>query len=353
MIEGIKKVNSEKEYRDLALDSSSSIKDFSIDRKRYFKKYILLETISEDDDTQSSVMGKVVETLLLEPEKFDNKFYLSACAESPTGLMLAFVEALYKIGKEVTDEDGKLTKTFEEISREAYTSSGYKLKYEAVINKFTGSDAEIYYNEIRTVRSKGLTVIAANDITNGEKIVEELKTNSITADIVNMKTSKVFQVYKQLQIEDFIVDGHRMKAMMDLVHADFNRKTIQVYDLKCVWAVENFYKEYYLYRRAYIQAYVYYIAAHKLKEKLEEETGEQWRVLPPMFIVCDSINYYSPLIYKLTEHDLRDAYEGFEYKGYQYPGVNEIISNLKWALQYNVWNILRENYTKGGVINLK
>lgn len=349
MIEGIKKVNSEKEYRDLALDSSSSIKDFSIDRKRYFKKYILLETISEDDDTQSSVMGKVVETLLLEPEKFDNKFYLSACAESPTGLMLAFVEALYKIGKEVTDEDGKLTKTFEEISREAYTSSGYKLKYEAVINKFTGSDAEIYYNEIRTVRSKGLTVIAANDITNGEKIVEELKTNSITAGILNMKTSKVFQVYTQLQVEDFIVDGHRMKAMMDLVHIDHNRRTIQVYDLKCTWSVERFFIDYYLYRRSYLQAYIYIKAGYELRKRLDLE---DYKIKNLKFIVCDSINYYSPLIYTLSDKDMEDAYNGFVYDGKYYPGIKEIIENLEFALSKNIWNISMKNYKLNGIIPL-
>jgi hypothetical protein len=112
-------------------------------------------------------------------------------------------------------------------------------------------------------------------------------------------------------------------------------------------------KEYYLYRRAYIQAFVYFRAAKKLAEILEEETGEDYEVLPIKFIVCDSINYYSPLIYELSDYNIAEAYTGFEYKGYEYQGVAEIIKDLKFALRENIWNISRENYENLGRVRLK
>ena len=347
MIKG--QVKTEANYRAKAIDSSSSLKEFSMDRKKYYRKYILGESV-EDKDTQAATIGRVVETLLLEPELFDEKFYMSACASAPTGLMLAFVEALYKFTKEATDDNGNVTRSFEDISKDAYTESGFKIKYDAVIGKFVGSDAEIFYNEIRKVRSQNLTVITTEDVSNAEKIVEELRNNPVTKDVVNLVSSPRYTVHNQLQVEGYEVDDHKFKSMMDKVIVDHEQRTIQVYDLKCTWSVENFLEEYYLYRRAYIQAYLYFWAAFKFRDDYKLDG---YRVDPPMFIVCDSTNYYNPLIYTLSHGDLEDAYNGFTHKNREYVGVQDLIEDLKWALENNVWNISRENSINNGLVNIR
>jgi hypothetical protein len=43
---------------------------------------------------------------------------------------------------------------------------------------------------------------------------------------------------------------------------------------------------------------------------------------------------------------------GFEYKGREYPGVADLIKNLKWTLENDVWNISRENHINNGIVNL-
>lgn len=348
MIKGVTKT--EAVYRATLLDSSSSLKDFSMDRKKYFRKYILGEDV-EDKDTQAATTGRVVETLLLEPEQFDKRFFMSSCVEAPSALMLAFVNALYKFTKEATDEDGNVTRSFEDISKDAYAESGFKIKYDAVISKFVGSDAEIYYNEMRTVKSKGLTVVTAEDVNNAEKIVEELRNNPVTKDVVNLVSSSRYTIYNQLQVEGYVLDGHEFKSMMDKVIVDHEKKTIQVYDLKCTWSVENFLEEYYLYRRAYIQALLYYKAAIHFMNNTEDVQG--YRVEPPRFIVCDSTNYYNPLIYTLSDKDLEDAYNGFTHKNREYTGVGTLIADLKWALENNIWNISRENSINNGLVNIR
>lgn len=348
MIKG--QLKTEATYRAKAIDSSSSLKDFSMDRKKYYRKYILGESV-EDKDNQAVTMGRIVETLLMEPELFDEKFYMSACASAPTGLMLAFVEALYSFTKEATDEKGNVTRSFEEISKDAYAESGFKIKYDAVIGKFVGSDAEIFYNEIRKVRSQNLTVVTTEDVNNAEKIVQELRNNPITSTVVNLVSSSRYSVYNQLQVEGYEVDGHQFKSMMDKVVVDHQEKTIQVYDLKCTWSVENFLEEYYLYRRSYIQAYLYFWAATHFRESNEDLAG--YKVMPPRFIVCDSTNYYNPLIYKLEYDHLDEAYMGFTHKNREYKGVKDLIQDLKWAIENNVWNISRENYEAGGLVNIK
>src|SRR6478609_7336213 len=104
MIKGT--LRSEAEYRKIQMDSSSSLKEFSIDRRKYYKKYVLGERVSEEEDSKASVIGRLVETLLFEKDEFDNRFFMSSTAKSPTGNMLAFVEALYKHTRDNSDENG-------------------------------------------------------------------------------------------------------------------------------------------------------------------------------------------------------------------------------------------------------
>ena len=268
---------------------------------------------------------------------------------TPTGLMLEFVEALYKHTAEATADNGTITRSFEDLAKDAYTDSGFKIKLEAVLTKFIGSDAEIYYKEIREVRSKGLTVVATQDVANAEKIVTELKTNAATADIVNLVDDVQYSVHNQLQVEGYEVFGHKFKSMMDKVVVDHKAKKVQVYDLKCTWSVENFYNEYYLYRRAYIQGFLY----HKAAEFWASEMGYgDYKILYPKFIVCDSTNYMNPLIYAMSDINMVDARAGFEHKGREYPGVAQLIEDLQWALENDKWNISRENYLSNGIVKL-
>jgi hypothetical protein len=198
MIKGATKT--EKVYRSIMLDSSSSLKEFSMDRKKYYRKYILGENV-EDKDTLAATIGRVVETLLLEPHEFDKRFYMSSCVSAPTGLMLEFVNALCKHTELATNDDGEIFKTFESIAKDAYVDSGFKIKFDAVIAKFVGSDAEIYYNEMRKVKAEGLTVVTTEDVANAERIVEELKNNQVTSEVVNLVNSVRYTIFNQMQVE--------------------------------------------------------------------------------------------------------------------------------------------------------
>lgn len=345
------KKRTEEDYRKVVMDSSSSLKMFSENRKKYYKRYYLNESVEDKDNTAIN-MGKLVECILMEPHLFDEKFYMSSCASTPTGLMLDFVEALYKVTRDATDEFGTVKRNFSDISLEAYEKSGFKIKYEAVMGKFMGSDAEIYYNEIRMVRTKNLTVVNTMEISIAEKIVERLKTNSTTGPIVNLVNSSRYEIIDQMQVEGYTIDGHLFKSMLDKVVIDHDKKIIQPYDLKCTWSVENFYEEYYLYRRAYIQAYLYYKAMVHLSSD-PESPYHGYGVEFLKFIVCDSTNYYQPLIYTLDLDDMEDAMKGFVHKGRTYPGVKDLIAALSWCLASDTWDISHKNYLSNGVVNIK
>lgn len=351
MIKGVNRTKEEAVYRAIPTDSSSSLKEFSMDRRKYYKKYYLREKVEEKENLATN-MGKLVETLLLEPEEFDNRFYMSSTVSIPTGLMLEFVEALYKITDESAGEDGVVARPMEEMVEEAYKASGFKISKEQVLNKFLGSSAEIYYREIREVRSKNLTVVTTQDITNAERIVEELRNNEFTRAIINLESNDKFTVIDQLKIESYYVDGHKFKSMLDKVIVNHEKKRIYIYDLKCVWSVENFYNDYYLYRRAYIQAYLYWRAVNWLTLQ-EDYPWHNYVVEIPQFIVCDSINYYNPLIYTLSAKDINEAYDGFTVNDKVYPGVKDLIEELSWAQENDIWNISKKNYESNGLVTLK
>lgn len=348
----IKKI-SEKEYRAIPRNSSSSLKDFSMDKRKYHKRHILGDgKEDEDDDSHAVMMGRLVETLLMEPEKFDEQFFMSSIINIPTGLMGDFAIALAKHTIDATDSDGTVTKDFMDLASKAHVDSKFKLSLETIVAKFVGSDAEIYYNERRIVQYNNLTVITANDVNNAERIVRELQENFVTSTIVNLKSSKQFEVLNQLKISDFEIDGMPLKSMLDKVIVDNLSKTITFYDLKCTWSVEKFYKDYYLFRRAYIQAYVYQQSLIALTKDPKSPYYE-YTVGLPGFIVCDSINYANPLIFTVSEQNLKDAYKGFEIRGYKYPGVEEIIKDLQWAIKNDLWKISKKNYDNNGIVKLE
>lgn len=346
MIKG--KGKTEASYRAIPLDSSSSLKVFSEDRKKYYRKFILGETVAEKENHAAN-MGRIVELNLMEPEEFDNKFYMSSAVSAPTGMMEAFVFALYKHATEATDKEGVLTRSFEDISRDAYEESGYKIKYEAVMSKFIGSEAEIYYEEYRTVKSKNLTVVTSKDVTIADKIVNTLKTNFVTSEIVNKVNSARWEVFNQFQVEGYFINGLEMKSMLDKVIVDHVDQQIQIVDLKCTWSVENFYEDYYLYRRAYIQGYVYREAILSLTKNPDSD-WYGYTVLLPKFLVCDSFDYMNPLIFNVSAQSMDDAYLGFSYRGRNYPGVKSIIEDLKWAKKNDVWNISKTSSLDSGIV---
>lgn len=342
-------IRTEKEYRAIRMDSSSSLKEFAKDRKKYYKRYILEEDV-QDEESKAAIMGRLVETKLMEPEFFDERFYPSVCETTPTGMMLDFVEALYKYTKEATDANGDVKRSFEDISQDAYRDSGYKITYDRVIKNFIGSDAEVYYQEIREVRSKGLTVVSVQDVLNAEKIVMQLQNDLFVGPIVNIVNSARFDVHNQYQVDSVEYNGVLLKGMFDKVIIDHDEQVIQVYDLKCTWAVENFYKEYYLYRRGDIQAGVYlHLANHAFKDLVDQG----YIVAPPAFLVCDSTGYHAPLIYQLTYDDIDEAFNGYTYRDVYYPGIKEIVEDLSWAKDTGIWNISRKHYNNGGIVKLK
>lgn len=338
----------EHEYRKLDRLSASDLRTFITDRKAFFKKHIEKKE-EEEEYNRSFLIGDLVHNKLLEPDKFDDKFFMSVCQEPPTGLMLKFTEALHKYTVMFTDEEGNVTLEFEDIAREAYKEAGFKWTFPTVLEKFMGSNAELYYQELREAKTFKKKVVTIEDLNIAERIVTTLKTHDFTRDIVNLETNEDFIVLHEVQLQ-FELEGTEMKAMLDKVVIHKKSKTIQIYDYKVVWDNQKFYREYYTYRRADIQAYIYWKAVVN-GLKIENLDLTDFVVLPPTFIVADSTDFYAPILFETTDFDLMNAQNGWIDENHRYyKGVIEILKEINWHKENGNWGETPTLREKNGIV---
>lgn len=338
----------ERQYRQLEALSQSMLKEFYEDRRKFHKKYILGEIV-EEEITQAMRMGSLVDCLLLTPEEFDNKFFMGICGEVPTGLMLAFVRALSLYTQEATNEAGEVTEAFMDIAEKAHRKAGFKWDLARVLKNFMGTDAENYYKELRATAGTGKIVITGDDVDTANRIVTSLRTGEFTAPLLNRVQTEEVEIHHQQSISGFVIEGRPCKGLLDMLEINHVEKYLQPTDLKGTWSVENFYREYYLKLKAHLQAAVYDLACTHLRN----ERYPGYEVRPMRFIVCDTINYYSPLIYNLTTQDLLDAFRGFTHRGIYYKGLIELIRDLNWHMDNHIWSMSRENYLNSGMVTIQ
>jgi len=349
-----RETRAEIEYRKVPMLSASDLRSFSIDRLKFYKEKILGEK-REEEYNKAILIGNLGHCLILEPEKFDDKFFLSICSTPPTGMLLAFTEALYKHTVMSMSEDGEVTEDFGNLVDLAYEDSGFKITKEAVLKKFTepnkksGETAEQYYKQLREAKTKNLEVACVDDITIAEKAVSLIMQDEFTGPIFEDRKGE--ESFNEQQIEGFKVGNLEMKAMLDKIKVNHHNKTIQIYDLKFVYDVINFKREYWLKKQAYIQGYIYWKAMISGILDLGFDYSD-YEILPPIFIVAHSGCFYRPLQYRMTVEDLDKAERGFVENEREYKGVTEIINDISWCQENQIWNISKAAFEAGGIVNL-
>lgn len=344
-------VKTEAEYRKVPMLSASDLRQFSTDRKAFFQEKILGEK-KEEEYNKAILIGNLVHCLLLEPQEFDKKFYMSICEKPPTGMLLAFTEALYRHTVASLDEQGIVTEEFDVLSDKAYVDSEFKISKEAVLknfttaNKKTGEIPENYYKQLLEARLQGLEVACVDDITIAEKVVKQVREDEFAGKI--FEEDPDIQCFNEQKIEGFEIFGLEMKAMLDRIVVNHKSKIIQIYDLKVVYDPINFEREYWLKKAAYIQAYIYYYALRSGVVDLGF-SYDGYIMVAPIFLCAHSGCFYKPLQYEMDHKGLGVAEKGFTKNDRYYPGVQEIIEDIKFAQKTGNWTISKEDYKNLGI----
>lgn len=336
----------ERVYRALDALSQSMLKDFYDDRKYFYRKYIAVEDV-EEETSREMKMGTLVDCLYFTPDQFEDKFTMSVCTEKPTAKMLDFCVALARHTKAHTDEEGIMREEFLTIAQQAHADAGYKWSLDKVLRDFSGQEPELYYRELCEALISKKIIVTANDIENGNRIVTSLRTSEFTS-FLNDEGGGDVDVFHQLAISGFVIEGRPFKALLDRLEVNHGGRYLQPFDLKATWAVETFYDNYYLKLKGYLQAGTYDLACTHLRN--QEYPG--YDIRPMKFIVCDNVNYYNPLIYELSARDLVDCWKGFTHRGRPYKGLIELVKELNWHMDSNIWHMSKLNYENRGRVTL-
>lgn len=336
---------SEREYRLCKRNSFSSIKAYIDDRNKYYKKFILGQKVSEDDENTNEALriGSLVDCLLFSPENLEEKF-VTTSAVIPKKQMMDFVQNLYKRTLMCTREDGVVTRSLSDLIEDAYDDTrmkdgeivAFKAKtLEKVKDEFAvkriGYD---YYLDLRNRGDK--FVISLQELDNANKTVDILKNHRYTKDLINPIGKKALS--QVILTGEYL--GLEVKCMIDRVIIDEEKKIVYSYDLKTTWNVDQFEYNYIKYKY-YLQTGLYTTMLSVFY------TG--YEVKPMSFIVVDKIGYMDPIIYTSSQENIRQGLEGFKLGSIQYTGVNQAIEDIKFHIQTGIWSSSAEVQRQNGL----
>ncbi len=335
----------EPQYRALDKDSYSSLKKFTDDRREYYKKYILKQTLA-DKTTSSMELGSMVDCLIFERSEFDKR-YTVANVSKPSGALGKFTENVIALTANNLDSDGALSLTMDKLLDIAYENTKYDLSGEQVAFKRKGDtldaikerwllgDGLAYYKQIRKAESEGKIFVEPKEIAYAENILRTVKQNPKVKEILDKVNDDRWECHVQLPIE-FEYNGLEMKALLDRVIIDHKEKKVNVYDLKTSWNVEDWINQSFLTYKYYIQAVVYKEALLALQAR--GIIPADYTIENMQFIVCDSTSECSPEIYVVDDYTYKVFKEiGFTSKGVEYKSVDAIVDDVTIHRDSDIW----------------
>ncbi len=343
-------------YRALEALNVSMIKIFDTDPVKFFEQFKLGRK-KKDSKSTALIIGDIADFYLLDcngdetefTNRFEEKF---ALYEGPkgSGQVFVLVDKLFEITQNSLDEDDNITLTFTERFNSAVQAvqSGSTPKYkgkttEKILEDFL-ENGKAYFDTL--LENIGKTVVESSLLDKSLLVAKNLQEDPFTAEV--FQHSEDIEYFPKFPIE-WDYKGIKMKSELDILKIDHINKIIYPMDLKTTYDNEGF--DYnYIKNGYYLQAAFYHMAVNHWSK---ENDMEDYEIAPMEFIVGDtSANNRRPLRYKMSDIDLDKALYGFTLKGNYYRGIMELIDEIMWAEENNIWNCSRDTWLKNGLLNL-
>lgn len=349
-------------YRAINALNCSMIKLFDKDPVKFYEQFKLGKTRKEEKST-ALIIGDLVDFYILDckgdeqefENRFDEKFALFEESKG-TGQVFVLADILYKIAKSNTNEEGVITAEFSDMFAQAAEKvralGKYSKKTDDKILEDFNKNGSTYYQTL--IDNTGKTVVEVSLLDKARIVARNLIEDPFTKDLFT--DSEHIEYFPKFPVEWIYrcADGTEIicKSEIDVLRIDHKKKIIYVKDLKTTYDNENF-EMTYLKHRYDLQAAFYHIA---IKSWAQTENMTEYSIIPMEFIVGDtSANNRRPIRYRLSILDLKNAMGGFYLNGVRYKGINQIIEEIHWAEQNNIWNASKEVIDNHGImrINLK
>ena len=346
------------EYRKINKLSASDIKLFNENRYKFYVTRVLGEK-QEDLTSPPIVLGQLCDFILSDcrgsldefDKRFDEKFKLLSIKKG-SGQMFLLVDELFKFTLRDMDEEGNITSSFSTRFEEAFDKLQSQDKFkgkkvEWALEQFRNSDEEIYFQEC--LDSIGKYVVDQSMLEKAKSTVEMV--------IQDENVNWLFNGQKDLDnlgktVIEFEYLGMECKCEIDDLSIDHLNKKIIITEIKTSYDIQDLFEYTYLKRRYDLAAGFYYLAVN---QEFRENQGLRDYQIEFQFLAVDtSKERLRPLIYKLSEIDIDNSINGFTLKtGSYYKGLVELINEIKWCNETQIWNISKNAYENNGILNLE
>ena len=296
-----------------------------------------------DDDKLHFRLGSAVDCLLTTPETWNDTF-ASITVSRPSGYMPTFIGALPKGLKATSNK---------ELYREAYEKAGYRMNIDTVISRLWGiPENNEFYEAISSIK-EGMVVLSKDELEQVTKIVECLRGNPFVHPYF-YKTNVAHEIHKQVAIY-FEYEDLECKALLDGYLINHDTKEIIPYDLKTTSKSVYAFEEAYLQWGYYRQCSFYELALKSKQSPIKELLDDGYTLQDYLFIVAETKPTSSSpaIIYQTSFYDRRRGLDGGYVGKRYYPGINNLISDYKWHLKEDNWEMPPQLWTSKGVRQLR
>lgn len=307
----------EQEYREISCLHYSALSKFAKDG------FNAIEHLEEHVDSPSFVFGSLVDTLITEPEEFNNRYLVTERIESSDSLN-TLIKTIYDICKYEYIKLSDIPKeSIIKEARQAAYRNNYKddTLYNYIIEK--GSD---YYEFLNL--AEGKVIIDTELYNKAQQTVAALKSNKNTEFLFrdNNPFDNDIKRYYQLKFKTTI-ENTEFKCMFDLIMVNYKTKEIIPIDLKTLslkeWDFPTNFKKYHY----WIQAKLYVKILKTIIE--QDDYFKDFKILPFKFVVINKDSLI-PLIWNYEECFNWDSME--TYGTYKIEPMNNLILMLKESI---------------------
>ncbi len=324
-------------YKQTKALSQSSLKLLDYDPKSFYyneERWLKGEIANkpEFDATPAMRLGEVVDCLALTPKDFDSIFVVNT-ALSPSGQMLTFTDEYIKLEKIASENYTKTLEkeTVQQIAQSAYDYAGFKRdSFTKVLDRFK-DEGLAYYNTHRKAKDK--IIITAELYKQAQELTKALKDDKYANDYMAyseypwQEILNQHEIYMELSLNDTIIP---LKALLDRVVIDHDKKTIQPIDLKTT--SEDFFPSSIVSYRYDMQAafYTWSLQLSKLKTSYRD-----YVVLPFLFITVNTVNS-KVIVWELSDDDMYVGKHGGQtHTGRVVKGFLTLIEDYTWYKNNN------------------
>lgn len=361
MIKGkvAKKKEETNDYRKLDALNQTMIKLFDNDPVRFFEEFKLGKK-RKDKKSVSLIIGDLVDFFLLTCKgdeevfhnRFDEKFALFS-GDKGTGQVYILADYLFELTERDRDEEtGKVKTSFETRFKEAVqkiqADGKYKGKTEDKILEDFEKNGYEYFEML--CNNLGKTVVDTSLVDKALVVGNKIKLDSFTEDIFNPPSSIEYLTHVPISWSYKIGEGAILcKSELDIILVDHKEKIIRPLDLKTTYDNESF--DYAYIKNAYYLQNAFYREA--VRNWAQKNDMEDYTIEPMSFVVGDtSSNNRRPLVYHTSPEDADKGMNGFNMRGNHYRGIKELIEEIAWCEQHDIWNCSKDSYDKAGQMTL-